>query len=191
MSSKPGIILIHGKEYKTVALRVQEFYARCLDKEIVLCIQTEIVFMDAAKVVMKAQIVDAKGGVVLATGHSEEFRAAGTINRTSAMENAETSAIGRALAAFGMAGTEFASADEVQGAIKGQAKAQPEHIAAINAYIQQGLVTPEQLTQVFGHADPSRLLLVEANRIINGVTAKKAPLMAEIEAMHPSEAGAK
>ena len=37
-----------------------------------------------------------------------------------ALENAETSAIGRALAAFGLGGTEFASADEVARAITGK-----------------------------------------------------------------------
>ena len=41
-------------------------------------------------------------------------------SRTSALENAETSAIGRALAALGLAGTEYASADEVANAITQQ-----------------------------------------------------------------------
>jgi hypothetical protein len=68
---------------------------------------------------MKATISDEKGRVI-ATGHAEEVRASSQINKTSALENAETSAIGRALAALGMAGTEFASADEVAQAIKQQ-----------------------------------------------------------------------
>ncbi len=42
------------------------------------------------------------------------------MKRTSALENAETSAIGRALAACGFAGTEYASADEVANAISQQ-----------------------------------------------------------------------
>jgi hypothetical protein len=58
----------------------------------------------------------------IATGHAEEFRAASQINSTSALENAETSAIGRALAAAGWGGTEFASANEVQNAIHQQNK---------------------------------------------------------------------
>jgi AmiR/NasT family two-component response regulator len=41
------------------------------------------------------------------------------VNATSALENAETSAIGRALASLGLGGTEFASADEVARALSG------------------------------------------------------------------------
>jgi hypothetical protein len=56
----------------------------------------------------------------LATGYSEEVRAASKINATSALENAETSAIGRCLSALGFGGTEYASADEVANAIQQQ-----------------------------------------------------------------------
>jgi hypothetical protein len=66
-------------------------------------------------VVVKASI--GKDAAVIATGYAEESRTSSQINRTSALENAETSAIGRALANFGMAGTEYASADEVAQAI--------------------------------------------------------------------------
>ena len=51
----------------------------------------------------------------LASGYSEEVRAASKINATSALENAETSAIGRCLSALGF-GEELQickSADEV------------------------------------------------------------------------------
>ncbi len=49
----------------------------------------------------------------MASGHAEEYRDDGFINKKSAVENCETSSKGRALAAFGLAGSEFASADEV------------------------------------------------------------------------------
>ena len=68
---------------------------------------------------MKASISNEQGRL-LATGFAEEVRAASKINRTSALENAETSAVGRALAALGLAGTEYASADEVANAITQQ-----------------------------------------------------------------------
>jgi hypothetical protein len=47
-------------------------------------------------------------------GHAEEIRNAGPVNRTSAIENCETSAIGRALANIGLAGNEYASAFEME-----------------------------------------------------------------------------
>lgn len=111
-----GIVKIHGKEYKTVALRVAEFRAKHPD----LTIATEIVEANDVLVVMKATISAA--GMVIATGHAEEVRSASKINAQAAMEVAESSAVGRALAFFGMAGEELqiASADEVANAISQQ-----------------------------------------------------------------------
>ena len=110
-----GIVPIHGKQYKTVAYRVNEF--RQLHPE--YTVSTELVEANDTLVVMKASISNDEGRL-LATGFAEEVRAASKINRTSALENAETSAIGRALAALGLAGTEDASADEVANAISQQ-----------------------------------------------------------------------
>lgn len=110
-----GITNIHGREYQTVALRVTKFRA---DKE-EWSLTTEIVSRDADCVVMKATIANEQGRI-LATGHAEEYRKSSQVNKTSALENAETSAIGRALAAAGWGGTEFASANEVENAIHQQ-----------------------------------------------------------------------
>jgi hypothetical protein len=110
-----GIVNIHGKQYETVALRVKKFR----DAHPNYRLLTEIVSRDEDCVVMVARIANEKGEI-LATGHSEEYRHTSQINRTSALENAETSAIGRALASLGLGGTEFASADEVANAITQQ-----------------------------------------------------------------------
>ena len=113
-----GVVNIHGKEYKTVAKRVDEFRnAHKTD----LAIITSLVDRDENTVVMKAEIID-KDGRTIATGYAEEHRTASQINRTSALENCETSAIGRALANFGLGGGEYASADEVANAINQQEK---------------------------------------------------------------------
>ena len=109
-----GIVNIRGKEYTTVALRVHQFRA----ERPTLSLITEVLHRDVDCVVMRATISDEQGRV-LATGHAEEYRKSSEINRTSALENCETSAIGRALAAYGFGGTEFASADEVARAISG------------------------------------------------------------------------
>lgn len=107
---------IHGKEYETVASRVQRFRS---DDEDGMGIVTEIVEIDEIRVVMKASIVD-QNDRVIGTGHAEEIRTSSTINKSSALENCETSAIGRALASIGYAGTEYASADEVAQAVSQQ-----------------------------------------------------------------------
>lgn len=45
-------------------------------------------------------------GEIIATGWAEEIRGQGNVNRTSHVENAETSAIGRALSNAGLAGSD-------------------------------------------------------------------------------------
>ena len=109
-----GIVNIKGKEYKTVALRVQEFRTDFPGHSLL----TEIVKIDDDQCIIKAMIV--KDNVIIATGHAQEFRKASQINGTSYVENCETSAIGRALAGLGIGGTEFASANEVVNAIHQQ-----------------------------------------------------------------------
>lgn len=111
-----GIVNIHGKDYKTVAKRVDEFRKEHGTK---MAIITSLVSIDEKTVVMKTEIID-ENQRVIATGFAEENRQASQINRTSALENCETSAIGRALANFGLAGGEYASADEVANAINQQ-----------------------------------------------------------------------
>lgn len=121
-----GIVTIHGKEYRTVAYRVNEFRERFPLSEH-WGILTEIVSADDERVVMKATIKHED--TVVGTGYAEEARASSAINRTSALENCETSAIGRALAACGLAGTEYASANEVEGAISSQDQLVAEKVA--------------------------------------------------------------
>ena len=112
--SDTGVVPIHGKEYKTVALRIQQFREKYPGHTIL----TELVEANDTLVIVKATI--SWEGVVIATGYAEEVRTASRINRTSALENAETSAVGRALAFFGLGGSEIASADEVANAIQQQ-----------------------------------------------------------------------
>jgi hypothetical protein len=99
----------HGKDYYTVATRHNLFMHYFNDRAE---INTDIIpeLCNDKQVAVKCTIN--------VTGHKytgmalEEFGSS-FINKTSALENAETSALGRALAAFGLHGSEFASADEL------------------------------------------------------------------------------
>jgi hypothetical protein len=103
---------IKGKWYTQVATRVEMFRKAF---GLTLGIQTEIVeSYDPNIVRVKASITS--GGSTLSTGLAEEDRRQGKINQTSALENAETSAIGRALAALGLMGGEYASLNEMEAA---------------------------------------------------------------------------
>ena len=118
-----GIINLKGRQYYTVARRVADFRAACPIGE-GWALLTEIISADAERVVVSARVVDPVGRTV-AQGHAEERRSNRGVNSTSALENCETSAIGRALAAAGLSGSgEYASADEVTAALA-QQKYQP------------------------------------------------------------------
>lgn len=107
-------ISIHGKKYHTVAERVNIFRKHFTDWSI----DTAILNNDLAEamqsiVVMKA-VIRTPTGRTVASGLASEVVGSSSVNKTSALENCETSAIGRALAFFGFAGTEIASANEVE-----------------------------------------------------------------------------
>jgi len=114
-------VKIHNKMYKTVAERVQEFHAKFKGNS---RIETQIISNLSGPdfVTMKAYVCpDVSKPECYYTGIGREVFTQTGINSTSAYENCETSAIGRALAAAGFGGEEFASADEVAAAIKGGA----------------------------------------------------------------------
>lgn len=106
---------IDGKAYTTVANRINVFRKFFPDYSIV----TNIINDDDTKVVVQTKITT-PSGVIIATGLAEEFRGKNIINTTSALENAETSSIGRALACLSLGGSEYASANEVENAISQQ-----------------------------------------------------------------------
>ena len=119
MTTRKGVVNIRGKEYLTVAKRVADF-REVFKPADGWAIRTWLISNEGDRVVVSASICD-KDDHVVATGFAEEDRTQGNINKTSALENAETSAIGRCLAAFGLGGDEYCSADELVNALSKQA----------------------------------------------------------------------
>ena len=111
---------IKGTPYKKVVERLNEFHEDHKDNK---SIMTEIIQFKDGVVVIKAAV---KIGDNVFTGHAYEEIGSSQVNETSALENGETSAIGRALASAGYAGSEFASADEVQNAMHKQKNYKPK-----------------------------------------------------------------
>lgn len=109
---------IKGKEYAEVNQRIKAFRMVYPAG----CIRTEMISNENGVCVFRADII--ADGLILATGTAYEKEGSTFINKTSYIENCETSAVGRAL---GMAGfgidTSVASAEEVQNAILNQAAA--------------------------------------------------------------------
>lgn len=105
-----GVVDIRGKQYHTVQKRVVDFR----EKHPAWTILTEVL-TEGDLVKVRAEIQD-EAGRTICTGHAEEDRTLGNINKTSAVENAETSAVGRALAFLGFGGTYIRSAEEMETA---------------------------------------------------------------------------
>lgn len=111
-------INIKGKEYIEVNERLKFFRHSYADYSL----ETEIISCDGGVCVMKATVKDG-GGRTVSTGHAYEKEGSTFINKTSYIENCETSAVGRALGNLGIGiDTSIASAEEVQNAIKNQNK---------------------------------------------------------------------
>ena len=109
---------IKGKNYTTVAERIQLFHSRRLEGE-KYSIKTDILFHDVEKgVVVCKTTIDCSEGVF--TGMAMEDKSSSMINKFSYLMNCETSAIGRALASLGICGQDFCSADELVSALTKQ-----------------------------------------------------------------------
>ena len=108
-------IQIQGKDYITVNERVKEFRKLHPQGQIL----TQIMANADGQILFQAKII--VDGVLVATGHAKEVEGSTFINKTSALENSETSAVGRALGMFGIGiDTSLASADEVANAVTQQ-----------------------------------------------------------------------
>jgi hypothetical protein len=89
------------KDYVDVAERIRAFYERYPEGSI----QTEMVRLEGDMVVFKATVYRDREDRHPTTGHAYEREGQGFVNRTSFIENCETSAIGRALANLNFART--------------------------------------------------------------------------------------
>ena len=109
---------IRGKQYVEVNERIKFFRQEEQYKN--WGIHTEFPMLTADECLCRASIVDADGHTV-AVGHAHEVKTASNINKTSYVENCETSAVGRALAMLGIGiDSSIASANEVSDAIAQQ-----------------------------------------------------------------------
>ena len=106
---------IKGKEYVEVHERIAHLRQNYADAQLL----TEIISNQNNVCVMKATLIINDN--IVSTGHAYEKEDSTFINKTSYIENCETSAVGRCLGNFGIGiNSSVASADEVVNAINQQ-----------------------------------------------------------------------
>lgn len=82
------------EDYETVEQRLIRLYTKFPSARVL----THLVHQDERRFIVRAEIyLDPKDQIPFATGYAEEIVGAGFVNKTSALENCETSAIGRSV----------------------------------------------------------------------------------------------
>ena len=107
---------VKGKDYVEVNQRIKAFRSVCPNGAIV----TELLSCENGVCIFRATVLDDEKRII-GTGTAYEKEGSTMINKTSYIENCETSAVGRALGMCGFGiDTSIASAEEVQTAILNQ-----------------------------------------------------------------------
>jgi len=157
-------INIKGKKYVLVSDRVIYFNDTYPDGSI----NTELISDPMSdQVIIKATIYPDSTHLRSFTGYSQAVKGDGMVNKTSALENAETSAVGRALAMMGIGVLDsIASVDEINKAQGSSgtsySTATPKQIAWIR----------KEVTEAFG-GDPDRWILANLKLPVDKIPSFK------------------
>lgn len=101
-------------DYEPVQDRIKKFYEKYPDGRIITNMESRENNTYIFKATLYKSESDIEKNVPLSTGWAQEMVGKGYVNQTSALENCETSAIGRALANIGMNGDKRPSREEMQ-----------------------------------------------------------------------------
>ena len=132
MADMKTIKLQGDKSYAEVGERVKAFREKYGDKGQLI---TSIITNDEVKIVTQTQAI--VNGICLGTGLAEEIRGSTQVNKSSALENCETSSMGRAISfatGFMSDGSKIASTDEIQNAIVQQSQVDA-HLKTMNTLV--------------------------------------------------------
>ena len=165
---------IKGKEYAEVNQRIKAFRMVYPHGSI----KTELLSNENGICIFKAIVEDE--GIVLGTGTAYEKENASFINKTSYIENCETSAVGRAL---GMAGfgidTSVASAEEVANAMTQQDSEKvidKKMVESLNKAIENAKIQDEVVELIlsqYGYSSTNEIKIKDYMKIVNDFKSKK------------------
>lgn len=167
---------IKGKEYAEVNQRIKAFRMVFPDG----CIRTELISNEDGVCVFKAEVyTSTENGVntLLGTGHAYEKESSSFINKTSYIENCETSAVGRALGMCGFGiDTSICSADELNNALVNQEASKPitkGQVKTIMALAEKKESDPSDICDYFKVNTLEELTAEEYAKCIRMLEAKK------------------
>lgn len=143
-------------DYETVEERIKRFYADNPDGRIVTENLTSVADRSVSTWVIRAEVFltagDQANQLPKASGLAFEIDGGNGANQTSALENAETSAIGRALANAGYSGNKRASREEMEKVLRA------DEVAGILKAERDWVKDAQEMTDV----DKLRMLYMEA-----------------------------
>lgn len=159
---------VKGKEYAEVNQRIKAFRSICPNG----CIETCLV-SNANGVCVFSAVVKDENGKVLGTGHAYEKENSSFINKTSYIENCETSAVGRALGMCGIGiDVSLASYEEVANAIKQQEeKPTKENLETLRALAKEKGVSDDKLLKKYKINDFSEMSMVDYLACFKGLNS--------------------
>lgn len=159
------------ENYETVASRLDRWLVKYELPETVVPrtrVETELVHYTDNRCVFKASIyVD---NILVSTGWAEETRGEGMVNKTSHVENCESSAVGRALANAGLAGSDPSKRpsreemEKVQRASAPRPAPAPAPAQVSPAQVAENVAALREITRVF---DAKPVERPGANRVRN------------------------
>ena len=165
---------IKGKEYAEVNQRIKAF--RMVYPE--GSIETELLSNENGICIFKASVWN--GDIILGEGTAYEKENSSFINKTSYIENCETSAVGRALgiAGFGI-DTSIASAEEVANAIQQQDQDKiidNKLVSSLNEAIENNNIMAEIVEKIlskYGYLSTSEIKVKDYAQIVQDFKKEK------------------
>lgn len=145
-------------QYEPVENRLKAFWKECPNGRV----QTILVEASETRFIVRAEIFKDFGDTIpVSTGLAYEIIGSGPVNRTSALENCETSSLGRALANWKFSGKSRASKEEMEK-VERLSNSKPyvdminnaldnSELEALNPLLQEAKTTldPNALKQVY------------------------------------------
>ena len=136
---------IKNKQYAPVSERIKAFRMVYPDGLIL----TELLSDEAGKCIFKASIYKSDRMQLIGVGHAYEREENGMVNRTSYVENCETSAVGRALAMCGFGiDVSIASYEDMETALASQ-PVSPVTLKAFKAMLEEEGIREETILRLY------------------------------------------